>query len=293
MEPKIQIHLTTPNRDINIFRTVKSLPGTDAQTRKCMLCLAPDITAGEAIATSVGFTALYVSSLYLPFNTGDRNHRAIILSRLLTLSILSFGLEIYTRRRVPALSHKDLSYGARLPALTVAALLTLLLYTGHLAATPPHQLASYSFADTRHRYVALRNYLAGPVLEEIVFRRQTLLIWSCQGDISSLLFPAAMFSLAHVHHVRELGTIGVLFQMAYTFLFGVYAAALYMNTQTFWAPFVAHVICNVLEVPDFAAIASHPRKKVLILLYCCSLVLFAVAFGPLTTLVRPYQLATE
>lgn len=126
-----------------------------------------------------------------------------------------------------------------------------------------------------------------------MFRRQTLLIWSCQGNIWSLLFPAAMFSLAHVHHLREVGVIVLLFEMAYTFLFGVYAAALYKNTQTFWAPFVAHVICNVLEVPDFAAIASHPRKKGLIFLYGCSLIFFAVAFGPLTTLVKPYQLATE
>lgn len=257
-----------------------------------MACLAPHITQGEAIATSIAFTVLYVSSLYLPFNTGNRNTRGIILSRLATLSLLASLLEIYTRRRVPALSHK-VSYVTRLPALAVAAALTLLLYVGHLVATPRGSLASFSFSDARVRYVALRNYIAGPVLEEVVFRRQTLLIWSCQSSTMSLLFPAAMFSLAHVHHVRELGLVGLLFQMAYTFLFGVYAAALYINTRTFWAPFVAHVICNVLELPDFAAISVHPRSKGLMMLYFSSLVLFAFAFEPLTTLVQPYQLATE
>lgn len=255
-----------------------------------MACLAPHVTQGEAIATSIVFTALYVSSLYLPFNAGNRNHRTVILSRLATLSLLATALEVYTRRRVPALSDK-ISYGTRLPALAVAAALTLLLYTGHLIATPRHSLAVYS--NSRDRYIALRNYLAGPVLEEVVFRRQTLLIWSCQGSTMSLLFPAAMFSLAHVHHARELGLVGLFFQMAYTFLFGIYAAALYINTRTFWAPFVAHVICNVLELPDFTAIAVHPRRRSLIGLYFCCLVLFAFAFGPLTTLVQPYQLATK
>lgn len=102
-----------------------------------------------------------------------------------------------------------------------------------------------------------------------------------------------MFSLAHVHHVRELGPTDLCFQMAYTFLFGVYAAALYINTRTFWAPFVAHVICNVLESPDFSAIATHPRRRLLVAFYIVALVVFAVAFGPLTTFVQPYDLATE
>lgn len=254
-----------------------------------MACLAPHITLSEAVATSVTFTVLYVSSLHLPFNSGDRNRRAVILSRLVTLSILATLIELYTRRRIPALTDK-ISSGTRLPALAVAAALTLLLYAGHLIATPRRALLQPA---SRDRYIALRNYLAGPVLEEVVFRRQTLLIWSCQGVTMSLLFPAAMFSLAHVHHVRELGLVGLLFQMAYTFLFGIYAAALYINTRTFCAPFVAHVICNLLQLPDFSTIAAHPRRRGVMALYCAALVVFAVAFGPLTTLVQPYQLETE
>lgn len=246
----------------------------------------------EAIFTSILFTLLYVLSLYLPFNTGDRNRRPVILSRLTTLTFLALILEIYTRQRVPLLSHKQ-SAGTRLPALLVTTLLTLLLYAGHLAVTPARHLASYSLLRPNVRYLALRNYLVGPILEEIVFRRQTLLIWSCQSTLPRLLFPAAMFALAHVHHVRELGLIGLAFQMAYTFLFGVYAAALYINTRTFWAPLVAHVICNVLELPDFVAIARHRHRRLLVAFYAVALVLFAIAFGPLTTIVQPYDFATE
>lgn len=257
-----------------------------------MTCLAPNITPGEAICTSILFTFLYVLSLYLPFNVGDRNQRPIILSRLTTLTLLAIGLEMYTRHRIPLLTHKQ-SAGTRIPALLVAALLTLLLYTGHLVVTPRRNLASYSLLRADVRYLALRNYLAGPILEEIVFRRQTLLIWSCQPTVASLLFPAAMFSLAHVHHVRELGMVGLCFQMAYTFLFGVYAAALYINTRTFWAPFVAHVICNVLELPDFNAIARHPNRRFLALLYAFALLMFAISFGPLTKLVQPFDFAIE
>lgn len=257
-----------------------------------MACIAPDVSLAEAIWTSIVFTTIYVGVLYLPFNNGNRNSTSTIFSRVVTLTAIAVAIELYTRHRIPDV-HYRMSHGTRLPALIVSSVLTLMLYSGHLAVTPVANLNTYSFYDEQLRFIAIRNYILGPLLEEIVFRRQTLLIWACQPTELRLLFPAAMFSLAHIHHVRALGVVGILFQMTYTFLFGVYAAALYINLGTVWAPFIAHVICNVLELPDFASIAVHPYRRPVIALYTFTVALFAVAFGPLTTLVQPYELAYE
>lgn len=257
-----------------------------------MACLATGVSFFEAVLTSLGITVAYVGVLYLPFNVGDRDNGRIIVSRITTLSLLATFLEVYTRHRVPDVVHK-LSQGTRLPGLVVGTFLTLLLYAGHLVVAPRRLLATHLWRADATRLVALRNYIAAPLLEEIVFRRQTLLLWSCQAPMWRLLFPSMMFSLAHVHHVSSLGTVTIIFHMAYTFLFAVYAGALYVNTLTVWAACAAHVVCNMLELPDFAAIAAHRRGRAIAGLYAGCIVLFAVAFAPLTTMVRPYQLATE
>lgn len=257
-----------------------------------MACLAQGVTAWEAAGTSIVVTAIYVSLLYLPFNNGPRDDTRVILRRVLTLTALAIAIEAYLRARVPAVSTYK-PHGARGAAFVTSACLTLLLYAGHLVVAPVRRSLLTTIRTPRARPVALRNYIAAPLLEEMVFRRQTLLIWSCTPPMWRLFFPAAMFSLAHVHHVRRLGLVTLLFHLAYTFLFGVYAAALYLNTRTVWAPYAAHVVCNVLEIPDFAAIAAHPRSNLISVVYAICIVVFAVCFGPATALLRPYDLASE
>lgn len=257
-----------------------------------MACLAQGVTAWEAAGTSIVVTAIYVSLLYLPFNNGPRDNRRVILRRVITLTALAVVVEVYLRTRVPGVNTYN-PHGARYAAFFTSAFLTLLLYTGHLAVAPVRRVLLITIRSQSAWPVAFRNYVAAPLLEEMVFRRQTLLLWSCAPPLLRLLFPAIMFAMAHVHHIRRLGVVTLLFHLAYTFLFGVYAAALYLNTRTVWAPYAAHVVCNVLEIPDFAAIAAHPRSKLISAVYGVSIVLFAVCFGPVTALLRPYDLASE
>lgn len=247
--------------------------------------------------TSSLMTAAYVGLLYLPFNQGPRDSRRTIVRRLLTLTLFTLLFELYIQQRVPLLKTSP----RRVLAFSVSVCLTLLLYAGHLLATArttllaslpsftglltatPNSSPSSSTAYAVEPAVALRNYIVAPMLEELVFRRQTLLLWQCATPSTRLLVPALLFALAHVHHVYRLGFVGLLFQLAYTFLFGIYAAALYLNTQTVWAPYAAHMVCNMLEIPNFAAIGAHRHWRLISVVYALSLVLFAVAFGPVTT----------
>lgn len=50
----------------------------------------------------------------------------------------------------------------------------------------------------------------------------------------------------------------------YTFVFGTVATALLLRTGSLGAPLAAHVFCNVYGLPDFGAMAAHPRGKLLL-----------------------------
>ncbi|CAN8074733.1 unnamed protein product [Agarophyton chilense] len=252
---------------------------------------APRISSLEAAASSLCVTALYVGCLYLPFNRGARDAPQTIRSRLFTLALLLAALELYVRTRLalPVVSRLSLP----LPQLFVGALLTALLYAGHLAVVPLRHTLRYSVFDRHQRFVALRNYVVGPLLEEICFRRHTILLWSCHPAPLRIFVPAVMFALAHVHHVMSVGFSAMCTQFVITFLFGTYAGALYINTRSVCSSIAAHVLCNMLELPNFDAILSHRHRVFIITLYCCALVAFAVAFAPLTTLVRPSTSASQ
>lgn len=274
-----------------------------------MACPANGVLPLEAAVTSSLMTAAYVGLLYLPFNHGPRDSRRTIVRRLLTLTLFTLLFELYIQQRVPLLKMSP----RRILAFFVSVCLTLLLYAGHLLATvrmtllaslpsliggllatttPSPSSSSSSTAYAVEPAVALRNYFVAPMLEELVFRRQTLMLWQCATASTRLLVPALLFALAHVHHVHRLGIVGLVFQLAYTFLFGIYAAALYLNTQTVWAPYAAHMVCNILEIPNFAAIGAHRHWRVISVVYVLSLALFAVAFVPVTTRIGPHDVAS-
>lgn len=256
-----------------------------------MACPRAPISFSEALRTSAFIAVLYVASLYLPFNRGVRNSPQVIRRRLLTLSVLTVVLEAYIRHRVAP--SQTVAASKHALSLLIAAALTALLYVGHLAAVPLRSVMRFSFHDVEHRHEALRNYVLGPLFEELCFRRHTILVWSCHTWQHRVLISALLFALAHAHHGLSTSTSAVLLQFTFTFLFGIYAAALYDNTASICAPYAAHVLCNVLELPNFEAIARHARRNAILVLYALSLVAFGVLFAPLTALSRPQSSASQ
>jgi prenyl protein peptidase len=55
------------------------------------------------------------------------------------------------------------------------------------------------------------------------------------------------------------------FQFAYTTLFGMYAAFLFIRTGHVAAPCVAHAFCNVMGFPDFGEIGRQKGWKRIVL----------------------------
>ncbi|KAK0522775.1 CAAX prenyl protease [Tilletia horrida] len=127
----------------------------------------------------------------------------------------------------------------------------------------------------------LRNYVVGPLTEELVFRACILSLHHASGASKSALVFATpcYFGVAHLHHAWEAyvqegrskdALVRVMlrsaFQFAYTSVFGWYANFIFLRTNSVLAPFICHSFCNMKGLPNPAgAIERHPKRKAVII----------------------------
>lgn len=106
----------------------------------------------------------------------------------------------------------------------------------------------------------LRNWLVGPLIEEIVFRCINCTLLSNDFPthynviISGLLFGAAHFHPQIMQHVfldmeRQL-LVDSLVQFLYTSAFGMYVASIFMKTRSLWPATAVHIFCNAMGLPS-------------------------------------------
>ncbi|KAL1836684.1 hypothetical protein VTJ49DRAFT_4794 [Mycothermus thermophilus] len=112
-------------------------------------------------------------------------------------------------------------------------------------------------------WTAWRNYVAGPITEELLFRTASLpllLLAQCTPP-TIILYAPLTFSLAHIHHFYEFrlthprvpasaALVRSLFQFAYTTLFGAYASFLFLRTGSLLAVSAVHAFCNTLDISN-------------------------------------------
>lgn len=65
-------------------------------------------------------------------------------------------------------------------------------------------------------------------------------------------------------------------QWTYTTLFGWFATHVFLSTGHLAAAVLVHAFCNVMGLPPFAAMAKHPRARLLGTATGAGIVLFAV-----------------
>ncbi|KAI0779196.1 hypothetical protein BC629DRAFT_1523164 [Irpex lacteus] len=172
----------------------------------------------------------------------------------------------------------------------LACLIVFVLYAGplyvcFLSGSLPFQ-ASWSFksdvAPIFTTWVGWRNYIVAPLTEEVVFRACILAIYHLAGVSSKkLIFLSPLwFGLAHVHHGLEVyhrlgctaqaartAVISVLFQLAYTTLFGFHCAYLFLKSGSLLPPLLSHIFCNIMGLPGFGSdVAQFPQRRMIIIL---------------------------
>ncbi|KAJ7480743.1 hypothetical protein FB451DRAFT_1394813 [Mycena latifolia] len=274
------------------------------------------------------FSSSYVGSLYLAKNArirftapdasqgvqpGSRDDPAVIRARLTVVTIASaftcgavYFLVSQSASTQPLLKTLEV-LGVRWPVTMLSYLQTPLLFLGplyasFLASALPGQAnfsLKHNVIDVFCTWIGFRNYVWGPLTEEVVFRACVLAAYAMGGAArwKMVAFAPLMFGLAHVHHAWEtynrLGrtksalqraAFSTLFQTAYTTLFGAHTSYLFLRTSSLVPPLAAHVFCNIMGVPQMGAeVGRFPKRKNAIrAAYALGIVLFISTLVPWT-----------
>ncbi|KAG2418736.1 hypothetical protein HFD88_001837 [Aspergillus terreus] len=147
-------------------------------------------------------------------------------------------------------------------------LLTAVLFTGPLFERGIAEgewkdwIRGSRVSETLRGWIGWRNYVAGPITEEIMFRSAIVpLHLLAKISPGRIVFVAPLyFGIAHVHHFYEFRLTHLdtsvlaalfrsLFQFSYTTIFGWYATFIYLRTGSLPAAILAHTFCNWCGLP--------------------------------------------
>ncbi|KAJ2503330.1 CAAX prenyl protease [Coemansia sp. RSA 1972] len=274
-----------------------------------------------AVLLSLGHGTMYVASIYLfmalfptPLATiHDRDHPHIMKQRMHGVSLATLVSLVATSIALWHWQSSDEQFNARqivselgldprtaLPSVVVALVLMCVLFLGplltsHLEGGCGWDMLKRVPSSLWNQPIYLRNYVVGPVTEELVFRSCVVALWAASNLSTTMcvFVSPVIFGVAHVHravslYVKGDGTLGrillsTLVQLSYTTVFGWIAAGLFVRTKSVTGPIVAHIFCNLQGLPDLTKASQYPGYKYFIwLAFVVGLVGFLVLFEPMT-----------
>lgn len=228
------------------------------------------------ISLAIGVAlSLVVSSLYvLVLNSKhepNRNDPKVIKSRIISITFFTL---LTVMLLPPVLSYlsgelaTDIWHHMGLePAMSAldGLLLVMLLFIGPLLDdiinNPPFTIVHALIYDLT-TFRGLRDLVLAPITEEVVYTSAIITILNQTGaSMSTKLFmPPAFFSIAHIHHAYELYVTNAaplnviltstLFQVLYTYIFGVFTDFLFIRQGTIWGCILTHAFCNFMGLPN-------------------------------------------
>ncbi|KAF7504944.1 hypothetical protein GJ744_001591 [Endocarpon pusillum] len=265
-------------------------PYYDANSEKDL----PIISTNIAASLSILFTLVYVLPFYLfpstrPSPNLNRDAPTVIRARIRTVSFACFISTLSTIYLIHYQSTRTansnnivsletlhlLGYWPLFQHFTTSLLdpllLTSILFLGPLfeklviQQSYRHWLTGpTSLPTTLRSSIGFRNYVAGPITEEILFRSVIIpLHLLARISPTKIVFLTPLyFGIAHVHHFYEFtlthphtstlpALLRSLFQFTYTTLFGWYAAFLYLRTGSLVTVILVHSLCNWCGLPRF------------------------------------------
>jgi len=252
---------------------------------------------------------LYVGSLYVWRSSLSRDHPATIRRRFVSVLLVSLVSPLFPYLYLSQRGEFDaaqlwaalgLRWRGLLPAVVLPYVLTALLFLGpliqqyHVGHWNLYLEPMYWWQSLRN-LVWVRNHIVAPFSEEFTFR-------ACMVPLLATVLPLRVvclvaplfFGVAHLHHLIErihqghklLNALAAsIFQFAYTTVFGVYSAYLFVRTGHLVAPFMAHAFCNHMGFPDVGGLLQEPepRRAGLVLAYVSGLTLWYLVLGALTS----------
>lgn len=258
------------------------------------------LSLGSAVAACLGLAGSFVLSLYLANGGKPRDHPTTVRRRItaVTMVTVTSPLLLYLLGDHPSLPSLMETLGFKTSALLRAVILPLILIPILYAGPILQSITSVGGSVGNpligeRRDIVLRNYVVAPIAEEVVFRSCMIpLLRPHLGDGWSVVLTPLFFGIAHLHHMigkwrhdREpllSALVGTLFQTAYTSIFGMFSAYLFVRTSHASSAILAHSLCNVLGLPDFWGLHGHKHRYVIGTVYVVGLCTFIYLLPILT-----------
>ncbi|EHK48453.1 CaaX prenyl protease [Trichoderma atroviride IMI 206040] len=240
------------------------------------------LTEAQAFGLLTAYTFVYVLPLYASSKTRaspDRSRDApeAIRARIWTVSLSTTACSLATFFILRHVCSGTACSALRLMGywpLGVTETLKTCLLTGALFAAPLYECLVVDgvwrewvdgLEPLRHvwaEWPAWRNYVAGPITEECLFRAAAVpLLLKAGSSLGRVIFLSpVVFGLAHVHHFYEFrvthpetplvaAIARSVLQFAYTSLFGALANFLFLRTGSLLAVVLVHAFCNSMGLP--------------------------------------------
>lgn len=237
----------------------------------------------NAVIACFGFASSFVLSLYLADVGLPRDHPTTIRRRIFAVSMFTICsplaltfLADNTLTLSSTLTGLGLKWTGVMPSTVLPIVLVLLLYLGpilqEITAHTKGGLLSHVLQERKD--IVIRNYLIAPIAEEVVFRGCMIpLLHPHLSFIKTVVLTPLFFGVAHFHHMLEHVRTGTLtfpqalvngfVQLTYTSLFGMFSAYLYLRTGHLLSPIIAHILCNILGLPEMWTVHRH-RYRILV-----------------------------
>ncbi|KAL7919257.1 CaaX prenyl protease [Trichoderma austrokoningii] len=244
----------------------------------------PPLTEAQAFGLLTAYTFVYVLPLYASSKTRASPNRSrdapeAIRARIFSVSLSTTACSLATffiLRHVcssSAATCSPLHLMGYWPLGLMETLKTCFL-TGVLFAGPLYECLVVDglwrewvdgLGPLRHvwaEWPAWRNYVAGPITEECLFRAAAIpLLLVAGSSLGRVIFLSpVVFGLAHVHHFYEFrvthpdtplvaAIARSVIQFAYTSLFGALVSFLFLRTGSLLAAVLVHAFCNAMGLP--------------------------------------------
>ncbi|EIT83184.1 hypothetical protein BDV35DRAFT_363351 [Aspergillus flavus] len=241
----------------------------------------PVISAQTAAFFSICLTLVYVVPFYVssttrPSPTLSRDAPSVIRARIKAVTLSCVGSTLAVSWLIIAKGNVSLLEALRFLGwwpVGFAEVLRSLLLTAILFAGPLFErgiaegewrdwIKGNRIPETLRGWIGWRNYVAGPVTEEVMFRSAIIpLHILAKVSPGRIVFTAPLyFGIAHVHHFYEFrlthpdtsvlaALLRSVFQFGYTTIFGWYATFIYLRTGSLLAVILAHAFCNWCGLP--------------------------------------------
>jgi prenyl protein peptidase len=225
---------------------------------------------------------VFVGSLYIVERELRGNHPLVLRKRFGAVSVVC-ALSIVTAYIILRafnvtdypLEHMGFHWYGTIASIFFPVLLTSIFYLGsliilYLDGSFKLLLSVREWRRAINDVQWIRHTIMGPVSEEVAFRAcSTALLIPCASFGFIVFFWPLFFSFSHLHHIRDDLRNGLslksalsyrIFQLAYTYLFGVYATYIFLQTRHIIAPILVHSLCNTIGLPLFDETSHYTGK---------------------------------